>query len=41
MRMLAAQHARFVAEDLKDHNGTRAAIRAGFARKSAHVRAHA
>ena len=40
MRLLAPQHARFVSEYLKDHNGTRAAIRAGFAPKSAHVRAH-
>jgi phage terminase small subunit len=31
--------ARFVAEYLKDHNGTKAAIRAGYSAKSAHVQA--
>lgn len=40
MRVLAPRHARFVSEYPKDHNGTRAGIRAGFASKSAHVRAH-
>ena len=40
MNTLAPRHARFVAEYEKDWNGTRAAIRAGFAPKSAHVRAY-
>lgn len=36
---LSGKEARFVAEYLKEHNGTQAAIRAGYARNSAHVTA--